>query len=91
MPSNTNQDTRDLETKLRDLGLLEWQIRDLMPIVESTHLHKSAVLEAIGPDEALATIAEFYARKKSTETVRARNKLRAEIREKLGLTGEDHE
>lgn len=35
MPKS-KEDTRDLETKLRqDLGLLEWQIRDILPLLEA--------------------------------------------------------
>lgn len=34
--SSAEDNTRDLDTKLRqDLGLLEWQIRDLLPIIET--------------------------------------------------------
>jgi hypothetical protein len=39
-------DTRDLETRLRqDLGMLEWQIRDFMPTVDSIRAEYRKELE----------------------------------------------
>lgn len=36
-------DARDLETKLRqDLGMTEWQIRDLLPIISAHHKAREA-------------------------------------------------
>lgn len=59
-PDNQERDTHDLETKLRqDLGLLEWQIRDLMPFIEARQ--KTAVeiakLKAL-PDLAWCTVSK---------------------------------
>jgi hypothetical protein len=57
-PDDEREDKRDLETILRqDLGMLEWQIRDLMPVIESwrdryTNARVAALVdEVIGEDE----------------------------------------
>jgi hypothetical protein len=88
--NDTEKDTRDLETKLRqDLGMLEWQIRDLMPIVDALYLPREQVEAAI---ESCFEYSIAYMEREERRTGEEPVVISvSELKKRLGLTPKDKE